>query len=272
MGSTGARIFFPPFIDPWEPNIDPLLTSAVNQLGSYMAAEVLSQGKQGVLIHSSFDAYTPARAYQHYHAGARILSETASARIATPITISEERLGGRRGFDPTARTWNLPQPWPGGDWTLSHIVDYMEAGAMALLSNAARNRRYWLENFYGINKRAVDRWEQWPAAWVIPSEQRNETGLDAVLRILTMGDVEVHVDSVLACLGLGDPTEEDLRRSGVVGRAHRRLENDLLSVFEGDPPAEQLGPPSPQWTGINRVNDQRLPTQAHLPTLAPAPL
>jgi hypothetical protein len=193
MGSTGARIFFPPFIDPWEPNIDPLLTSAVNQLGSYMAAEVLSQGKSGVLIHSSFDAYTPARAYQHYHAGARILSETASARIATPITIPAERLRGRRGFDPSARAWNFPQPWPGGDWQLSDIVDYMEAGAMALLSNAARNRRYWLENFYRINQRAVDRWEQWPAAWVIPTEQRNQTGLDAVLRILTLGDVEVHV-------------------------------------------------------------------------------
>jgi len=193
MGSTGARIFFPPFIDPWEPNIDPLLTSAVNQLGSYMAAEVLSLGMSGVSIHSSYDAYTPARAYQHYHGGARILSETASARIASPVTIGEDRLSGRRGFDPTARTWNFPQPWPGGDWRLSDIVDYMEAGAMALLSNAARNRRYWLENFYRINKRAVDRWEQWPTAWVIPAEQRNQTGLDAVLRILTMGDVEVRV-------------------------------------------------------------------------------
>jgi hypothetical protein len=193
MGSTGARIFFPPFIDPWEPNIDPLLTSAVNQLGSYMAAEVLSQGKSGVSIHTGYDAYTPARAYQHYHAGARILSETASAEIATPVTIGEEQLSGRRGLDPTARTWNFPQPWPAGDWHLSDIVDYMEAGALALLSNAARNRRYWLENFYRINKRAVDKWEQWPAAWVIPAEQRNQTGLDAVLRILTMGDVEVRV-------------------------------------------------------------------------------
>jgi hypothetical protein len=193
MGSSGARIFFPPFIDPWEPNIDPLLTAAVNQLGSYMAAEVLSRGMPGVSIHASYDAFTPARAYQHYHGGARILSETASAEIATPITIAESQLREGRGFDPKVRSWNFPEVWPGGEWRLADIVDYMEAGAMALLSNAARNRRYWLENFYRINKRAVDKWEQWPTAWVIPAEQSNETGRDAVLRILTMGDVEVHV-------------------------------------------------------------------------------
>jgi len=192
-GSNGARIVFPPFIDPWEPNIDPLLTSAVNQLGAYMAAEVLSQGKQGVVINAVYDAYTPARAYQHYHAGARILSETASVRLATPIVISKENLSARSDFDPKVRSWNFPEVWGGGDWRLSDIVDYMEAGVMALLSNAARNRRYWLENFYHINERAVAKWPDWPAAWIIPADQANPTARDAVLRILTLGDVEVRL-------------------------------------------------------------------------------
>jgi hypothetical protein len=67
----------------------------------------------------------------------------------------------------------------------------MDAGAMALLGNAAKNRRYWLENFYRINERAVNGWDAWPTAWVIPADQDNETGLAYVLRILRMGDVEV---------------------------------------------------------------------------------
>jgi hypothetical protein len=192
MGSTGARIFVPPFIDPWEENIDPLLTSAVSQLGSYMAAEMLAGGKEGVVIHAQYDAYTPARAYQHYHGGVRILSETASARIATPIVVEKDRLTGRRGFDASQSTWNFPVVWEGGDWRLSDIVDYMDAGVMALLTNAARNRRFWLENFYQINTKAVERWKAWPAAWIIPADQTNATGMDAVLRILTLGDVEVH--------------------------------------------------------------------------------
>lgn len=192
MGSNGARIFFPPYIDPWEPNIDPSLTSAVNQLGAYMAAEVTAQGKAGAVINAQYDAFTPARAYQHYHAGARILSETASARIATPIDIPPDRLGPGRNFNASQASWNFPEPWPGGAWGLPDIVDYMEAGALALLTNAARNRRYWLENFHDIGVRAVAKWDSWPEAWVIPSGQANRAGVDYVLRILAMADVEVH--------------------------------------------------------------------------------
>lgn len=192
MGNRGARIFFPPYIDPIEHNIDPALVTAVNMLGTYMAAELTAQGKAGVVVNAIYDGFTPARAYQHYHAGARILSETASARIATPITQTAADIGGGREYDAAVATWNFPYPWEGGEWGLPNIVEYMEAGAMALLTNAAKNRRYWLENFYRVNERAVEGWGSWPAAWVIPADQPNATGLAYVLRILRMGDVEVH--------------------------------------------------------------------------------
>lgn len=192
MGSNGARIFFPPFIDPFEQNIDPALISGINQLGAYMAAELTGQGMKGVVINNRYDGFTPARAYQHYHGGVRILSETASARIATPTQVGWDDLTAGRGLDATVSTWNFPWPWEGGEWGLGDIVDYMEAGVVALLNNAARNRRYWLENFYGINRRAVEGWARWPEAWVIPANQGNQAGIAFALRILTTGDVEVH--------------------------------------------------------------------------------
>ena len=192
MGGGGARIFFPPYLDPIEHNVDPAIISAVNMLGTAMAAELAAQGKPGVVTHAIYDGFTPARAYQHYHGGARILSETASVDIATSVNISPSSIGGGRGYDAATASVNYPNPWTGGEWGLPDIVDYMEAGAMALLSNAAKNRRYWLENFYRINERAVNGWDAWPTAWVIPADQDNETGLAYVLRILRMGDVEVH--------------------------------------------------------------------------------
>ena len=191
MGSTGARIFFPPYIDPFDRNVDPGIITAVNQLGTYMAAEVTAGGKRGVVVGAIYDGFTPARAYQHYHGGARILSETASARLATPLLLDVGDLRGRRGFDAATSSWNFPWPWEGGEWGLPDIVDYMEAGVLALLRNAARNRPFWLENFYRINERAVEKWDTWPEAWIIPGNQENEAGLSYVLRILTMGDVEV---------------------------------------------------------------------------------
>ncbi|MBR9989721.1 MAG: hypothetical protein KFH98_08205 [Gemmatimonadetes bacterium] len=192
MGGNGARIFFPPYIDPVERNVDPAIITALNQLGSFMAAQLTAEGKAGVVINAIYDAFTPARAYQHYHGGVRILSETASAQLATPVTIPAERVRGGRAYDAATASGNYPLPWKGGEWRLGDIVDYMESGAFALLTNAARNRPFWVENFYRINRRAVDGWESWPAAWVIPADQANAVGLSHVLRILTMADVEVH--------------------------------------------------------------------------------
>jgi hypothetical protein len=191
MGPFGARIFFPPYIEPWEPNIDPALTTAVTQLGSYMAAELTAQGKEGVVVNAMYDAFTPARAYMHYHGAARILSETASAQIATPIDVPVAALGPGRNYDASRRSWNFPSPWKGGVWRLGDIVEYQKAGALALLTNAAKNRRYWLENFHAVNQRAVEKWPEWPDAWVIPAGQDNRPGITYALRVLTMGDVEV---------------------------------------------------------------------------------
>jgi hypothetical protein len=192
MGGNGARIFFPPYIEPWEPNVDPGLTAAVSQLGAYMAAELTAQGKPGVVINAQYDAFTPARAYMHYHGAARILSETASARMATPVTVAPDQLGPSRGYDAGQRSWNFPLPWEGGEWGLPDIVEYQKAGAMALLTNAARNRRYWLENFHAVNLRAVEKWPSWPDAWIIPAGQDNAPGITYALRALTLADVEVH--------------------------------------------------------------------------------
>jgi hypothetical protein len=242
MGGYGARIFVPPYIDPWEPNVDPALVTAVSQLGSYMAAELTSQGKQGVVFSGIYDAFTPARAYMHYHGGARVLSETASANLASPLTVPESRLGPGRNYDAGQRSWNFPDPWEGGVWRLADIVEYQKAGALALLTNAARNRRYWLENFYGINRRAVEKWDAWPDAWIIPAGQDNDPGITYALRILTMGDVEVHQAS-------SDFTIDDLEFSAgsyviPMNQPYASFANTLLEVqqypdlreYPGGPP------------------------------------
>ncbi|HMV81838.1 MAG TPA: M14 family metallopeptidase [Blastocatellia bacterium] len=156
MGGAAARLFVPPYMEPWEPNVDPALIAGVNALGTAMAWEVTAQGKAGVVFNTMYDAWTPARAYAHYHAGLRILSETASAQLATPVEVPFERLGSGFNYNAKVSSWNFPKPWTGGRWTLRDIVDYQLAGAVALLNHAARNRELYLRNFYEISKRAVE--------------------------------------------------------------------------------------------------------------------
>jgi zinc carboxypeptidase len=182
MGGGGARFFIPPYIDPWEPNIDPAITAGVSALGTSVAWELTSQGKGGVVVNGIYDSWTPARAYTHYHAGLRILSETASARLATPVEIQPSALGGGPNYDAKKASWNFPKPWPGGKWTLRDIVDYQGAGAMALLNHAARHRELYLRNFYEISKRAVEAKDR-PYAILLPEPDTPASISDALKRL-----------------------------------------------------------------------------------------
>jgi hypothetical protein len=182
MGATAARFFVPPYVEPWEPNVDPALTAGVNALGSAMAWDLTAQGKSGVVLNGIYDAWSPARAYTHYHAGLRILSETASARLATPINVPFQRLAAGIGYNGKVATWNHPKPWLGGRWTLRDIVDYQLAGALSLLNHAAQYREQHLRNFYEVSKRAVEAKDQ-PYAILLPEPELPASLKSAVARL-----------------------------------------------------------------------------------------
>lgn len=187
MGSSGARLFVPPYVDPYEPNVDPILRQQVAMMGTFIASELTSQGKGGVIHSSGYDAWTPARAYHHYHGGIRILTEAASVRIATPITIKFESLRSNVR-EPSV---SMPLPWKGGEWKLRDIVDYDYAAAEAALTNAARLRENWIRNFYRIHKKAVTG-DKNPFAFIVPSEQKSLSAAIKMMQILNMGGVEIH--------------------------------------------------------------------------------
>lgn len=187
MGNRGARLFVPPYVDPYEPNVDPIIRQQVAMMGTFIATELTAQGKGGVMHSQGFDAWTPARAYHHYHGGIRILTEAASVQIATPVNIKFEDLSVS-AKEPSVK---MPLPWKGGEWTLADIVDYDYSAAKAALTNAARLRENWVRNFYRIHKKAVNRTEP-PFAFIIPSQQRDPGSAIKMMQTLQMGDVEVH--------------------------------------------------------------------------------
>lgn len=155
QGTMGSRLFLPPYMQPVEPNVPKQIVEGYTELGNWMASELRQQGFQGITTNSTYDAWTPARAYSHYHGGVRILSETASARIATPITVKFEELRSREGYDPQKESDKFGPVWRGGEWHLRDITNYMTTAAFALLRHASDRRERWLQQFYDIGKEAV---------------------------------------------------------------------------------------------------------------------
>ena len=191
MGSYGPRYVVPPFIDPYDQNVDPILQGAVNDLGSSMALDLTAGGKTGVATGIIFDAFSPSRSYQFYHGGIRILSEAASARIATPITITPAQLVEARGFDPKVPLQNHPAPWLGGEWSLRMIVEYNLVSVWAVLDHAARFRGRWVRNFAAVQARGLQLDD--PYAYLIPApeSQRDPDTVADLVETLRLGSVEV---------------------------------------------------------------------------------
>ncbi|HTY06198.1 MAG TPA: M14 metallopeptidase family protein [Gemmatimonadales bacterium] len=191
QGPNGSRLFLPPYLDPIEPNVDPLLVDGDNALGSAMAWDLAGLGRTGVAINALYDAWTPSRAFAHYHGAVRILCEAASADLASPVDIPFDQLSaGARGFNPRERSWNFPQPWPGGRWTIRDIVGYQTDAAYAMLQHAAANRSEWLSNFLSVGWRGVRGWRGWPYAYVIPKQQ-DSIALATLFAVLHHGGVEI---------------------------------------------------------------------------------
>jgi len=194
QGEYGARLFLPPYMQPVEPNVPRKIVEGYTELGNAMAAELRAAGFQGITTNSTYDAWTPARAYSHYHGGVRILSETASAKIATPLAVEFKDLRSREGYDPQKESANFGTIWRGGEWHLRDITNYMTAGAFALLRHAAENRESWLTRFYEIGTEAVrERKNGELFAYVIPHSQSVSQMQTAqkLIRILQRGGVEV---------------------------------------------------------------------------------
>jgi hypothetical protein len=196
QGPAGSRIFVPPYMDPVEPNIDPVLMAGVAHMGKAMTWRMTAAGLTGIANNTAYDAWTPARAYQHYHGAIRILTETASARLASPITVPFDSLRAATNVDARQTGVDFLTLWRGGEWTLADIVRYQTAASWALLAQAAVDRAEWLRTFVRVQRngaagnRAPGR-ESWPATIVIPAQPARDTAVNAALRILQRGQVEV---------------------------------------------------------------------------------
>ena len=188
QGSTGSRIFVPPFQDPFDRNIHPIIAQEHFQIGLAMSSRLVEENKPGVEWSSRYDMWTPARQYMVYHGAPRILTEIASVNFADPFI---NPAGKDKGLGPQEPASNYPLVYSSGEWHLRQIVDYGVSVVFAGMTQMAKYHDTWLENFYKIQRDWVNRTEA-PFAFVVPPAQRDPYEMYEMLQVLKFGDVEIH--------------------------------------------------------------------------------
>ncbi|MDT5293573.1 MAG: hypothetical protein QOJ76_453 [Acidobacteriota bacterium] len=201
QGTNSSRFFVPPFYDPPNPHIAPLLLREVGLIGHKIAADAEAAGYHGVITNALYDTWWHGgfRTAPYYHNSVGILTEAASAKLMTPVRVTREQLArsSTRGMPtalPDSPTTNFPDPWPGGEWRARDILGMEMVAARAVLSLAAKYRGRYLRNFYDLGVRALD----WPPrdrddvlAYVIPAGQGKDESVAKLITLLVEQGVEV---------------------------------------------------------------------------------
>ena len=195
MGSYGARLYVPPYCEPIRPYADPLIWREHSWYGAHIAYKLEENGKTGIINAAQFSGWghfgwhwiTP------FHNIAGMLTESASAKLATPIYIHPEQLrGGGRQFPEYKAQTTFPHPWPGGWWRLRDIVEQQKIASWALLDLAARNKETVLWNAYLKAKRQTERGAQGkPKAYIIPKNQHDDLTAVKMINTLLMSGIEI---------------------------------------------------------------------------------
>ncbi|HET9481637.1 MAG TPA: M14 metallopeptidase family protein, partial [Candidatus Polarisedimenticolia bacterium] len=196
MGSTGPRLFVPPFVDPLNTNIPPLNWRMQALIGANMALRAEQAGQTGVIDSYAFDGYWPGGSMNTtwWKNVVGVLTEMASARMATPIFIDENELAGaRKGLPEYRAQINFPNPWRGGWWRLRDIIDYELTFSLSLLETASRHREDFLRGMHRMAAGAIEQGRSGPPyAYVVPADQHDPPTAARMIDILREGGVEAH--------------------------------------------------------------------------------
>lgn len=194
MGPFTARISLPPYAEPIRPEGDPLVWREMAWYGAHMAYkmdEAELEGAIGAAIYSGWGHFgfhwiTP------FHNIAGMLTESASARLATPLYVHPDQLGGSRQFPEYEEQTTFPSVWEGGWWRVRDIVERQIVATFSPLEIAAKNRETVLRNAYNKASRQTQRGMEGDVkAYIIPADQHDPLTMQKMVNKLLLQGVSV---------------------------------------------------------------------------------
>jgi len=151
-GPAGTIVFAPPFRDPPNHNLDPMILTSLDQVGSAMHARFVREGKGGTTMRSGASYSTwwngGLRTTPYFHNMIGLLTETIGH--PTPIEVP---------FIPSRQITHgdLPLPVNPGPWHFRQSVEYSLTSNYAVLDHASRLGDQLLFNIWRMGTNAIER-------------------------------------------------------------------------------------------------------------------
>jgi hypothetical protein len=173
---------------PFNAWVDPILTNEWELLGWRDVTDMTRLGMPGVFTHGNFDTWSPG--YLMFiaamHNGISRLYETFGNGGADTVErqLRPEEYG---------RTWfRQDPPLPKALWSQRNNNNYEQTGLLTSLHYFAKEKEFFLKNFYLKAKRSVSKpTKEGPAAYVFPADDPRPGAQAALLEILRKQGCEI---------------------------------------------------------------------------------
>jgi hypothetical protein len=154
-GPPGTVMFAPPFRDPFNYFLDPLIPVSIDLIGGAMHARFAAERKPGVTMRSGSTYSTwwngGLRTTAYFHNQIGLLTETIGSPTPTDVPFIPERQL------PSA---DLPYPIAPQRWRFRQSIDYSVTANRAVIDAASRYREALLFGIYRMGKNSIERGNQ----------------------------------------------------------------------------------------------------------------
>jgi hypothetical protein len=151
-GPAGAIVFVPPFRDPFNYNIDPLVIMGIEGVGAEMHARLIAEGKPGSAMRSEASYSTwwngGQRTTPYWHNMIGLLTEINGNPTPMELPLVPDRQLAHS---------DLPYPIEPGPFHFREAIEYSITIDRAVLDYASRNRDKLLYNIYVMGKNSIER-------------------------------------------------------------------------------------------------------------------
>jgi hypothetical protein len=151
-GPAGTVLFAPPFRDPFNYNLDPLVPMGIDLVGAAMHSRFVAENKPGATMRSGSSYSTwwngGLRTVVYFHNMIGLLTESIGnpTPIEIPFLLQRQLAKG-----------DLPYPIAPQKWHFKQSVDYSITANRAVLDLASKHREDFLFNLYRMGKNSIER-------------------------------------------------------------------------------------------------------------------